>query len=154
MPRKPGPRPMPTKLQVLHGEKRPSRVNATEPQPRAVALARPDWLPDEAVEVWDDIEPELAAMDMSFKCDSEVLATYAIFTVLKRRALALVDSSNVVLRGRDGNIVSNPAAREARALGMIALAYAREFGLTPSARRELGRAGGEADEGGAARLLS
>lgn len=144
---------MPTSLQLLKGEKHSDRVNVVEPQPRESPLRKPDWLPEAAGAIWEEITPELAAMNLSFACDSEALATYCVFTVFKRRAIELVDSSNVVLRGRDGNIVSNPAAREARSLGLLALAYGREFGLTPSARRELGRPGAESEEG-AARLLS
>ena len=134
MARKPGPRPTPTNLQLLRGADKSDkkRVNNVEPQPREANLVMPEWLPAEARSIWAETAPELAAMHLSFAADSEALATYCIFTLLKRRALELVEGSNVVLRGRDGNIVTNPAAREARSLGLVALAFAREFGLTPS----------------------
>jgi P27 family predicted phage terminase small subunit len=148
-----GRRPDPTRLQLYKGAPN-HRVNRTEPQPREERATAPDWLPSGARMVWYETAPELEAMGLSFAADTEALATYCALTALKRHALELVANSNVVLVGREGQIVTNPASREARSLALVALAYAREFGLTPAARRTLGSTREDGEDGSIASLLS
>lgn len=148
-----GPRPAPTKLQLLKGA-RQDRVNQIEPQPREEPARPPDWLGVGSRLIWDEVFPELESMQLAYSADAEALATYCALTALKRNAVGLVERSNVVLVGREGQIVANPASREARALALVALAYAREFGLTPAARRSLGHLPEEPEDDAATRLLS
>ncbi|MBV8971766.1 MAG: phage terminase small subunit P27 family [Sphingomonadaceae bacterium] len=150
-----GPPPRPTRLKLLQGETRPSRIGSPEPQPREHPPEAPTWLAVEARAVWDRTVAELDAMGMAFAADADALAVYCNAVVNHARAQQVLDRSGVLVKGADGGIVRNPANTVVNHNAAVIARFAREFGLTPSARVGLaGEAEPEDSRRLAARLLS
>src|SRR5215471_19294 len=147
-----GPAPTPTRLRVLRGETKPSRVNRNEPQPRA-ALPQPPPNADELTLVeWHRVVAELDHMGLGFAADQDAIYAYVCAVIEHRRATKLIANTGILLNS-DGRAVRNPAVLVARDSAAILLRFARELGLTPSARVNF--AGTQAEEPDAsARLLS
>jgi P27 family predicted phage terminase small subunit len=131
-----GPAPTPTNLRLLRGERR-SRVNLNEPQPRHLPADRPGWLSALAAEEWDRIAPDLHAMGTVRAVDATALACYCEAVARLRIATRIVGESGPLLMGDDGHVRKNPAVSQARDASYEVRMWAREFGLTPSARSPL-----------------
>lgn len=150
-----GPAAKPTKLKLLHGEKRPSRINYAEPQPEAGAPDAPEWLDPEARAVWDHIVAGLEPTGVLCRVDRDSLAVYCEAVVHHRRAAELVDRTGPLIKGRGKDaLVKNPAMQIVRDNAAIVRAFAQEFGLTPAARTQLSTPGRRDDALDASRLLS
>lgn len=148
-----GPAPKPTALRVLHGETRPSRVNANEPMPRAGLPDAPSWLEPATREVWDRTVAELAHMRVLTSADRDALVVYCQAVVHHARAVREVAATGLLIEGKDGYPVKNPAMQFVRDQAVLIKVMAGQFGLTPAAR--VGLTTGDApDVEGAARLLS
>ena len=132
-----GPAPAPTRLKLLKGETRPSRLGAGEPVPGPGMPRMPGWLSPDAREVWDRTVRELAVMGMAHAADSDALAVYCSAVVTHARAQQLLDAAGPLIKGHDGGVVRNPAVTVVNHCAVIIGRYAREFGLTPSARVNL-----------------
>lgn len=132
-----GPAPTPTNLRLLRGERRPSRVNLNEPRPRNLPMDRPGWLSALAAEEWDRIAPDLDAMGTTKAVDATALACYCEAVGRLRIATRIVGESGPLLMGDDGHVRKNPAVSQARDASYEVRMWAREFGLTPSARSPL-----------------
>jgi P27 family predicted phage terminase small subunit len=131
-----GPAPTPTNLRLLRGERR-SRVNLSEPRPRDQPPGRPAWLSVMAAEEWDRIAPDLTAMGTVKAVDATALAAYCEAVARLRVATRLVTETGPLLMGDDGKARKNPAVGQARDASYEVRMWAREFGLTPSARSPL-----------------
>jgi P27 family predicted phage terminase small subunit len=131
-----GPAPKPTALRVLHGDKA-SRINLAEPRPRDVPPERPPWLSAGAAEEWDRIAPDLARMGTAKAIDAAGLAAYCEAVARFRTANDMLAQSQVLIVDRDQRPRVNPALRVARDASYEMRMWAREFGLTPSARSPL-----------------
>lgn len=129
-----GPAPKPTRLKLLQGETRPSRIGDGEPQPREARPEPPGWLTADARAVWDRTVRELAAMGMCHAADTDSLVVYCNAVVNHARAQQLLDHSHVLVKGANGGLVRNPANTVVAHNAIIIGRYAREFGLTPAAR--------------------
>jgi len=132
-----GPAPQPTNLRLLHGEKRPSRVNYAEPRPRDTPPEQPEWLSAGGAAEWVRVLPDLLAMRTVTSADASALAAYCEAVARFRAATELVARSGLMLRDRDGAIRKNPAVAQQRDASNEMRVWAREFGLTPSARSPL-----------------
>ena len=111
---------MPANVKALRGV-RPSKIHP-EPVPRALGLDPPSWLSAAARAVWDDTEPDLDAMGLSRRADSQAFAAYCT-------AAALVAKLGEVLPATEGEL------RRWRIAAAELRAWAREFGLSPAARQ-------------------
>jgi P27 family predicted phage terminase small subunit len=131
-----GPAPAPTQLRLLRGDQ-PKRINTDEPQPRDVPPGRPVWLSPAAVEEWDRLLPDLVAMRTVKAVDATGLAAYCEAVARFRAATAVVAQTGPLVIGRDGLAHKNPAVQQARDASYEIRMWAREFGLTPSARSPL-----------------
>jgi P27 family predicted phage terminase small subunit len=131
-----GPAPKPTALRVLHGDRK-SRINLNEPRPRDQPPGRPAWLSPMAAEEWDRIAPDLDAMGTVKAVDATALACYCEAVGRLRVATRLVAETGPLLIGEDGRARKNPAVGQARDASYEVRMWAREFGLTPSARSPL-----------------
>ena len=127
-----GPAPEPTALKLIKGTK-PYRINANEPLPLERAIDRPDWLSDRAAEEWDRVVPHLVAMRVITDADLSGFAIYCEAVARWRRLAELVAASPPVVN-RDGAVVKNPVYAQVRDAAAEVRLWAREFGLTPSAR--------------------
>ena len=149
-----GPQKQPTNLRVLHGETRPSRVNTSEPVPRNRAPEPPDDMSAMERAEWDRILPELQAMDLAYAADRDVIRAYCSAVVRHAEAMHLVNTTGPLMRGRNGDVVKNPAVAMARDAGSALLQFARELGLTPAARVNFGNLFRREAEDPSAGLLS
>lgn len=147
-----GPAPKPTNLRLLHGDRK-DRINNNEPMPRSALPECPDDVSDEVRAVWDYTMAELEPMGVATAADRDTLLCYCEAVAGHRRASALLAKSDVLIKGRHGTPVRNPALQIQRDAAQTIRAFAQEFGLTPSARSQIAKP----DEGqgrGAERLLS
>lgn len=133
-----GPAPVPTRLKVLRGETRPSRLGTGEPVPRDAAPVPPPWLSPDALRIWDRTVAELTAMGMAHAADTDSLVVYCTAVINHARAQQLLDAAGPLIKGVEGNVVRNPAVAVVHASSVVIGKFAREFGLTPAARVSLG----------------
>jgi P27 family predicted phage terminase small subunit len=131
-----GPAPKPTNLRLLHGDKE-ARINRAEPKPRDLPPGRPAWLSPLAAEEWDRVAPDLARMGTAKAIDATGLAAYCEAVARFRAASDLEAHRQPIIIDRDGRPRMNPAVRVARDASYEMRVWAREFGLTPSARSPL-----------------
>lgn len=127
-----GPAPAPTRLKLLKGTER-GRINFAEPRPLEGPAGRPGWLSAAAAEEWDRVAPHLEAMRTLTAADTTGLGVYCEAVARWRRLAEVVASSPPVI-ARDGVLVKNPAYSQVRDAAVEVRLWAREFGLTPSAR--------------------
>jgi phage terminase small subunit len=74
-----GPRPTPTALLRLRGSPLATkRRAATEAKGPAGARDRPEWLDDDAKAVWDQLVPQLAAMQVLSRIDRNAVGRYCV----------------------------------------------------------------------------
>ena len=123
---------MPTRLALLRGVQ-PKRINTREPIPLDEAVNRPEYLSDLAAAEWDRVAPNLVAMRVVTSADLTGLAVYCEAVARWRRLAELVARSAPVVN-RDGAVVKNPLYSQVRDAAAEVRVWAREFGLTPSAR--------------------
>ena len=133
-----GPLPKPTRLKVLHGETRPSRLNRGEPRPRS---NRPRWPADlapAAAVVWRRVMREMGATGVITAADTDVFRTYCEAVARYQYAATMLDQSGPLIRGaRNGELVKSPLHQVVRDNAVLVRSLARELGLTPSARTGL-----------------
>jgi P27 family predicted phage terminase small subunit len=134
----------------LRGEKA-SRINLNEPRPRDQPPEKPAYLTPRASAEWDRVIPDLIAMGTAKAVDQGGLAAFCEAVALLGEVTAVLARDGLLVTGRDGSERRHPAAGLWRLASAECRQWAREFGLTPSARSELRAppAGGPAD-----RLLS
>jgi P27 family predicted phage terminase small subunit len=111
----------------------PKRINFDEPVPLERAINRPEWLSDLAAEEWNRVAPHLVAMRVVTEADLTALCVYCEAVARWRRLAELVARSAPVIQ-RDGGVVKNPLYSQVRDAATEVRVWAREFGLTPSAR--------------------
>jgi P27 family predicted phage terminase small subunit len=147
-----GPAPAPTRLKLLKGTE-PGRINTSEPKPLAGPVVKPDWLSPRASEEWDRVGPHLEHMRTLTGADEMALAVYCE-AVARWRGLAEVVAKSPPVIQREGLLVKNPAYSQIRDAAIEVRMYAREFGLTPSARAGIRVEHYHHDGADASRLLS
>jgi P27 family predicted phage terminase small subunit len=137
---------MPTKLKLLHGERRPSRVNTSEPQPRPNRPVRPASLSKAAAIVWRRVMRDFGGTGVLTAVDADALRAYCEAVARYEHAASMLEESGPLVRGaRRGELVKNPLHQIVRDNAELMRQFARELGLTPSARTGL-RVGGEEEE--------
>src|ERR1700749_1466108 len=100
---KSGPRPAPTALKIVHGEK-PSRINTNEPKPAQTdrAPSCPSWLSPGARRVWPRLAPDLHRKGLLTEWDREPFAVFCEAVDHHRKACEAVDGSAILVRGGHG----------------------------------------------------
>jgi P27 family predicted phage terminase small subunit len=138
--------PQPTALRVIKGDHHKSRYNFDEPIPRGLPPVCPDDVCEDVRAVWDYTVAELDAMGIAYAVDRDTLRCYCEAVVAHRRACARLKESDILVRGRYGHLVRNPALQVQRDSAATIRAFAQEFGLTPSARTRI-ETGGVTENG-------
>ena len=128
-----GPAPTPTKVKILRGETRPSRVNYNEPIPSADVPAMPPDMDAEAKAVWRRVISGMGHLGVIRVPDSDILRCYCEAVSRYAQAARLYAGSGPLVR-RDGGLVKNPLHQVIRDDGEQIRLFARELGLSPSAR--------------------
>lgn len=134
-----GPRPNPTNLKLLHGERHQDRINVDEPQPRAAFIEPPEELAPDVAAVWRTTVRELSAMGLAYSSDADTLRCFCEAVATHRKACAVLAKSPILVKGIHGNMVRNPALQIQRDAAATIRNFAQEFGLTPSARSTIRR---------------
>lgn len=119
------------------------------PMPDSIAEDEaPAWLSAKAKEIFDDLQPELARWGCYTILDRPLLwtycQTYALYVhCIEQLQLAADDGGDVLdvvyeTSGRNGDQFKvRPYLTQATSLAMLLRSLASEFGLSPSARRNL-----------------
>lgn len=131
-----GPSKTPTGVKLAQGETRPSRVNFLEPTPRRVGPVMPKDMGDRARAVWRRVIAEMAGTEIIFAADTDVLRCYCEAVSQYENAVQLLTSSGPLIRTR-GELVKNPLHQIVRDSRDAVRLFARELGLSPSARAGL-----------------
>lgn len=142
---RPGPPPTPTALRVLHGDP-PSRTNRRELVPRNTRPSAPRWLTPRARSIWRSTARELTAMRVLTSADATALGLYAQALDEYITAAELVARDGVVVPGRDGGAVANPACRVEAARWSMVERMGAQFGLSPTSRLALAAPGPAVDD--------
>ena len=137
-----GPAPTPTKLKLLRGETRPSRLNRSEPRPRGGRPPLPPDMGDVATAVWRRVLREMGPTGVITAVDADILRTYCETVARYLYAGRLLDQSGPLIQARghgarQGELVKNPLHQVVRDHAVLVRALARELGLTPAARTSL-----------------
>ena len=153
-----GPKPKPTKLRILHGD-RPDRINADEPPAPTEKPVFPSQVDDpELREVWDYTMAQLGAMGIASAADRDALLCFCQAVVVHRAASAATARDGVMLShtDADGSVrqVRHPALAAQRDAATLIARFAGHFGLSPSARSEINKGAATTKPATAARLLS
>ena len=141
----------PTKLKLLRGETRPSRLNRAEPKPRAGRPRMPLEMSPLAKTAWRHVIREMGATGVITAVDADVLRLYCESLARYRYAAGMLERSGPLITAggtgaRRGELVKNPLHQIVRDNALLVRALARELGLTPAARVGLsGRRAEEAD---------
>jgi P27 family predicted phage terminase small subunit len=129
---------MPTKLKILHGERRKTRLNRDEPQPRPNRPKRPADLSPTAAHIWRRIMRDFGGTGVLTAVDADALRAYCEAVARYQYAAKMLEESGPLVRGqRSGELVKNPLHQIVRDNADLLRQFARELGLTPSARTGL-----------------
>lgn len=140
-----GPRPKPTALRVLEGNKGKRALPVAEPVPPADMPACPDYLNDYARAEWVRVAETLYSIGTLTDIDQTMLAAYCTAYSRWRHAeedlerMAQNDASThaAVIRTKQGNLIQNPMIGVANTARREMQRLAAEFGLSPSARTQI-----------------
>ena len=128
-----GPAPTPTKVKILRGETRPSRLNYREPLPPSDLPKMPADMDAEAKIVWRRVISSMGHTGVIRVPDSDILRCYCEAVSRYAQAARLHAGSGPLVR-RDGGLVKNPLHQVIRDDSDQIRLLARELGLSPSAR--------------------
>lgn len=140
---KAGRKQTPTKLKMLRGNpgRRPLPENEPEPEISKDVPAPPDHLTPEAVKEWKRISPVLHAMGVLTTADDQALAAYCECVAEWLKAKRKVAEHGQLVKTQTGYpnyspwyVIKNAMQKEMRA-------WMSEFGMTPSSRTGVTKAG-------------
>jgi P27 family predicted phage terminase small subunit len=140
-----GRKPKPTYLKLVTGNPGKRAINRNEPQPRRQLVRAPDELSDDAKVEWKRIAPELYRMGLLTVADRATFAAYCeewgVFIVAQRALAKMAEldpmSGALMIKTEGGTPIQNPLVGTAHRARRAMVAYAAEFGMTPSARSRL-----------------
>jgi P27 family predicted phage terminase small subunit len=130
------PAPTPTGVKLRQGETRPSRVNRLEPLPRRSAPQMPRGMDRDAQKVWRRVVREMRGSDVILGADADVLRCYCEAVSRYAQAAEMYARSSILVT-RDRELVKSPLHQVVRDNADAVCLFARELGLSPSARAGL-----------------
>lgn len=130
-----GPAPAPAAVQLLKGETRPSRVNFLAPLPASQVPHLPRDMDDVAKQVWRRIVRNSPA-GLIRSVDADMLRAYCEAVSRYTQAAKLYAQSGPLIL-RDDGFVKTPLHQVVRDDADQIRLFARELGLSPSARAGL-----------------
>ena len=87
-----GPPPLPTELKVLHGERRPSRLNRNAPKAKNVPVM-PAGMSNAAQAIWNRIIRDYAHTGVLTSVDTDAVRVYCEAVVRYEHAAAMLEKS-------------------------------------------------------------
>lgn len=132
-----GPARRPTAIKRTEGM-RTDRINDREPraEPLRGVPGPPAHLDEVGRQVWEHLAPSLHEAGVLTAWDLVSFGAFCELVSTTRRAAALIQPG-LLTKGRRDALVTNPAFRIYRDSLVLLRLFAREFGLTPSARSGL-----------------
>ncbi len=128
----------PGSVKLALGETRPSRVNFLEPSPRRHAPSMPKDMDGGAKAVWRRVLREMGHTEVIRAADADVLRCYCEAVSQYQSSMRMLVSSSPLVRGaRSGDLIKNPLHQIVRDARDAVRLFARELGLSPSARAGL-----------------
>jgi P27 family predicted phage terminase small subunit len=132
-----GPAPAPTAVRLKRGEQHRDRLNFREPRPLRSAPQMPRDMDPTATAVWRRVVREQAP-GVIRAVDADVLRAYCESVSRYVQASRLLSGSAPLIKGaRHGDLITNPLHRVCRDNADAIRLFARELGLSPSARAGL-----------------
>ncbi len=136
-----GPRPLSTRQLQLRGSWR-GNVERGEPVPPTGAPECPDWLDEDAKQLWAETAPLLVQMRILTKADRQALARYCQTWSRWRKAEMFLQKygESYPLKDDEGKVkcfMPWPQVSSANKLAGTLARLEQEFGLTPSARTRI-----------------
>lgn len=133
-----GPSPTPTKLKLLRGETRESRLNRKSPAPRGGGPAMPHGMSRAAQTVWRRQTRAMALTGVLTIVDADALRAYCDAVARYNQAERLYQKLGPLVPGaRPGEQVKNPLHQVVRDNAALIRLFARELGFVPGAREGL-----------------
>jgi len=123
--------PKPTALKILEGYRK-DRIGGIKTVSKAPAC--PAYLPAEGKKIWQEVVNDLDPLGMLSLGDGPSLEAYCLAVVLYRKAARKILKDGLMVKGHLGESVRNPALMPLKDSAEKIKIFAREFGLTPSAR--------------------
>lgn len=138
----PSPRPKPTKLKILEGNRGKRALNRHEPEPALGIPNPPDWFDADSRSIWDRIVPELDRLGLLTVVDGAALegACSAYATAVQCRRILQRDGL-VCQVGNQGYRQQRPEVSIEQKAWAQFRAFCIEFGLTPASRTRLSVSG-------------
>jgi P27 family predicted phage terminase small subunit len=128
---------LPTKLKRARGVTR-TRINAVEPEPPEALPVPPSWLSAPVRDIFLRTVEDLDAMGLASRADTPSLVTFAQACYEHQRASILIEKQGLILIGREGQPIRNPAAVITNQTATVILRLSERFGLTPASRAQMG----------------
>jgi P27 family predicted phage terminase small subunit len=131
-----GPKPGPTQLKLLKGTEE-RYINRDEPAPNDQdAILPPEGMTEGALEVWNDLAPDLIDKFCLTAWDVHTFAVFCEATHRFRFANKMM-GDELTGRGSGGGVIKSPYWQIMRDCAEIMAKYSGKFGLTPGDRAGL-----------------
>ena len=125
--------PKPSHLKLVEGNKGKRGANNLEPDPDYLNdLRAPDFLPEQAKEVWDDLAPKLRKAKLLTVLDVEATCQLCVAIAQYRRATQELNF-DFINYGQKGQSLNQLMVAQSMAFKQ-ANAIMQQFGMTPAAR--------------------
>lgn len=128
-----GPQAKPVAMKLADGTYRPDRdgalpVRAATPEP-------PEWLADDAREIWSEVIPQLAEIEgLLARVDRYALARYCMDWIEYREACEMIERDGMVSVGENGGEYQHPAVGIKNQAAIRLARCEAKFGMTASDR--------------------
>tara|TARA_Y100000310_G_C20590278_1_gene767613 strand:- start:11 stop:460 length:450 start_codon:yes stop_codon:yes gene_type:complete len=113
-------------------------LNENEPKPEPIVPEKPDWISSEAKAEWDRVQPELEGLGLLTRIDRGALAGYCQAWADFKATTEWIEEHGEMYKTKDklGNVVFKvfPQVNIKSKARRDMVVFAREFGMTPSAR--------------------
>lgn len=110
-----------------------------EPEAEPGPVEPPAYLAGRARDLWDAHAPERQRLGLLRPAYVIGFAQWCEATAMWERAADLLRSTGPLIKGREGQIVSNPAAREFARFAELSRRLGAEFAMSPAATATIGR---------------
>jgi len=126
----------PTALKLVEGNKGKRAISQNEPDPEYLNdLTAPDWLPQDAAVVWNDIVPHLRAARVLTKIDVQPLAAGCVAFAKYKLATRML-GDDLVIQGLKAEYVNQWMVAQSMSFKQ-AMSVFQQFGMSPAARTRI-----------------
>ena len=136
-----GRKKLPTHLKVVKGTARNHRLNKKEPKPANDKVKMPADLSATAKKYWNDFVNPLVEGGIATNLDIAALGLLCEAYSDYRAAQQKLDKSGMVIKTKNGNLIQSPYLSIANRNFEKLHKMLTEFGMTPSSRARVERAG-------------